>query len=229
MVQVTEDDKNIYIKISKRIDLDLERLYDKNYFFSLGLHVVDDKDKTKKKGGTKPDSIVDVLDKSKNATGYSESVISKTIEGAYDIVSERIEFVIEKTGKESSVQTFVSYLENLKKRSELNPLTTFFNSGVDYIVLENVTNDLCSCLDYIKIRGMQLMEKKKEMIYVINGRFIILSEEVKAFDEKMVTEEVNILKLLSEICDITYSRGEDHFKSFIYGTLLYNKLKGRIQ
>ena len=60
-----------------------------------------------------------------------------------------------------SVQPFNSYLENIKNQSNLNPLTTFSGSGIDYIVLENITNDLCSCLDYIKAYGMMLLQKKK--------------------------------------------------------------------
>ena len=75
---------------------------------------------------------------------------------------------------------------------------------------------------------MQLVEKKKEMIYIINGRFLFLTEDLAMFDEEKITEEENILKLLSDICGIDYSRGEDHFKSLIYGTLLYSKLKRRI-
>lgn len=200
MVEVTEDDKHIYIKILKRVDIDLERIYNKNYFFSLGIEIVDDKDKMEKKDGTNTGST-----------------------------TETIEFVILKSGKESSFKMFGSYLEYIKKQPNLNPLTTFFGSGIDYIVLENITNDLCGCSDFMKIYGMQLIEKKMEMIFVINDRFVILTENITTFDEKKVGEEESILKLLSAICGITYSRGEDHFKPFIYGTHLYDKLKKLIQ
>lgn len=212
MVEVTEDEKNVYVKITKRVDVDLERVYNKNYFFSFGLDVLDDEDKTKK-----------IASASELALQKTESLLKNI-----DLIG-KIEFVISKSEKESGVQTFTSYLENLKKRSNLNPLTTFSISGVDYIILENITNDLCSCLDFIKIRGMQLIEKKKDAIYFINGRFVILSEDLIMFEDKMVSEEESVLKILSEICDITYSRGEDHFKSSIYRTLLYNKLKRLIQ
>ena len=217
MVEVTEDDKNIYVKIKKRNDVDLERVYNKNYFFSLGLIIVDDKVESEKKDGTK--KVAD--NSSVIEDGLTEAVKELDFNGSID-------FVIAKSDKDSKIQTFISYLENLKKRPELNPLTTFPGSGIDYIILENVTTDLCSCLDYIKNNGMQLIEKKKEMVYVINGRFIIFSEDLRIFDDKMLAEEESVLKLLSEICGITYSRGEDHFKGLIHGTHLYNVLKRRI-
>jgi hypothetical protein len=62
----------------------------------------------------------------------------------------------------------------------------------------------------------KLVEKKKEQIYVINGRFIIITEDIVVFDEKNIPNEESALKLLSEICGINYVRGEDHFKPFIY-------------
>lgn len=218
MVEVTEDDKNIYVKIKKRNDVDLERIYNKNYFFSLGLIIVDDDTESAKK-----ETLAKKRVDTSSAIDYSlvEAVKELDLNGSVD-------FVIAKSGNESRIQTFTSYLENLKKRPDLNSLATFPGSGIDYIILENITTDLCSCLDYIKINGMQLLEKKKEMVYVINGRFIILSEDLRIFDDKMVAEEESVLKLLSEICGITYSRGEDHFKGFIYGTHLYNALKRRI-
>jgi hypothetical protein len=198
MVEITEDDTRIYIKMLNRGNTNLETVYNNNYFFSLGIEVVDEK--------TKNDN--------ENA-----DVLENFTEGA------KIIFIIEKTLKESSLISFASYLDELKKNPLQNPLTVFFESGIDYVVLENITNDVCSCLDYIKLNGMQLIEKKKEQIYVINGRFIVLTEDVTLFDEKNIPNEESILKLLSEICGINYVRGEDHFKSFIYGTFLYNKLK----
>lgn len=234
MVELTEDDVNIYIKITRRTGVDLERVYNKNYFFSLGIDIVEDEEKLNKKKGGKNDIDVDTLDKSEKAIDNTASAISKKVEMASELLSENmnfnapIEFVIAKSEKESNFQNLTSYLENLKTRSDLNPLTTFSGTGVDYIILENITNDLCSCLDYIKTYGMQLVEKKKEMIYIINGRFLFLTEDLAMFDEEKITEEENILKLLSDICGISYSRGEDHFKSLIYGTLLYSKLKRRI-
>lgn len=203
MIEVTEDDKNIYVKILNREDANLEKVYNKNYFFTLGLIVVDEE-----------------LKNDKNKTEKTD-VLENFTEGA------KIIFIIEKTLKTSSLISFISYLDEIKKNPNSNPLTTF-TSGIDYNILENITNDICSCLDYIKLNGMQLLEKKKEEIYVINGRFIILTEGIALFDEKNVSNDESVLKIFSEICEINYSRGEDHFKPFIYGTFLYNKLKSLI-
>lgn len=220
MVEVTEDDKNIYIKISNNGSVDLKRVYKKNYFFSLGLVIVDDEVESEKKDDTKKETLA------KKVVDATSAIEDGLVEAVKELdFNGSIDFAIEKSDKESSIQTFTSYLENIKKQSFLNPLTTFPGSGIDYIILENITTDLCSCLEYIKINGMQLIEKKKEMVYVINGRFIVLSEDLRIFDDKMLAEEESVLSLLSEICGITYSRGEDHFKGFIYGTLLYNTLK----
>jgi hypothetical protein len=168
------------------------------------------------------DVVVDEDFKIDNKKVENTDVLNKFTEGSY------LKFIIEKKLKESSLMSFTSYLDELKKNPLQNPLTVFFESGVDYIVLENITNDLYSCLEFIKSHGTQLIEKKKNQIYVINGRFVILTEEIVLFDEKNVPNEESILKLLSEICGINYVRGEDHFKSFIYGTFLYNKLKSFI-
>ena len=195
MVEVREDDTQIYIKILNRGDANLEKVYNKNYFFSLGLHVVDEESK---------DDILDTFTEGSN-----------------------ISFIIEKNTKDARTMPFISYLDEIKKTPNLNPLTVF-ESGIDYNILESITNDVCSCLEYIKLNGMQLIEKKKEQIYVVNGRFIILTEDIVLFDEKNVPNEESILKILSEICGINYARGEDHFKPFIYGTFLYNKLKSLI-
>jgi hypothetical protein len=195
MVEVREDDTQIYIKILNRGDANLEKVYNKNYFFSLGLHVVDEESK---------DDILDTFTEGSN-----------------------ISFIIEKNTKDARTMPFISYLDEIKKTPNANPLT-IFASGIDYNILESITNDVCSCMEYIKLNGMQLLEKKKEQIYIINGRFIILTEEVILFDDKNVSNEESILKILSEICGINYSRGEDHFKPFIYGTFLYNKLKSLI-
>lgn len=203
MVEVREDDNRIYIKMLNRGDTNLEKVYNKNYFFSLGLHVVDEESKDDKN------------------TNKNSDVLETFTEGSY------IHFIIEKTTKNATTIPFVSYLDEIKKTPNLNPLTVF-ESGIDYNILESITNDVCSCLEYIKLKGMQLIEKKKEQIYVINGRFIILTEDVVLFDEKNIPNEESILKILSEICGINYSRGEDHFKLFIYGTFLYNKLKSLI-
>jgi hypothetical protein len=144
MVELTEDDLNIYIKISRQVGVDLERVYNKNYFFSLGLHVVENEEKTNKKNGGEKDIGVDTLDKSEKAIDDAASAISKKVEMASEILSENmnfnapIEFVIAKSEKDSKFQNFTSYLENLKTRSDLNPLTTFSGTGVDYIILENI-------------------------------------------------------------------------------------------
>ena len=201
MVEVTEDDKRIYIKILNNGLTNLETVYNNNYFLSLGLDVVVDEYSKLDKNTEKND------------------VLNKFTEESY------LKFIIEKTLKESSLMSFTSYLDELKKNPLQNPLTVFFESGIDYIVLENITNDLYSCLEFIKNKGTQLIDKKKEDIYVINGRFVILTENIVLFDEKNVPNEESVLKLLSEICGINYVRGEDHFKPFIYGTFLYNKLK----
>lgn len=201
MVEVTEDDKRIYIKMLNSGTTNLETVYNNDYFFSLGIELVDEKSKNDNK---------------------KSDVLENFTEGA------KMNFIIEKTLKESSLMSFTSYLDELKKNPLQNSLTVFFESGVDYIVLESITNDLYSCLEFIKTHGAQLVEKKKEYVYVINGRFVILTEEIVLFDEKNIPNEESILKLLSEICGINYVRGEDHFKPFIYGTFLYNKLKNII-
>jgi hypothetical protein len=203
MVEVREDDNRIYVKMLNRGDANLEKVYNKNYFFSLGLHVVDEESKDDKD----PNKNYDVLD------AFTEG--------------SNISFTIEKNKKDNKTMPFMSYLDEITKTPNANPLTNF-TSGIDYNILESITNDLCSCVEYIKLNGMQLVEKKKEQIYVINGRFIILTEEVILFDDKNVPNEESILKILSEICGINYARGEDHFKPFIYGTFLYNKLKSLI-
>jgi len=237
MVEVTEDDKNIYIKMSKRADVDLERVYNKNYFFSLGIDLIE----PEKKGGEKKGKFVETLDKSEKAIDDTGSAISKNVGTVAETILTKtesflersgdfnlngtLEFTIEKTGSESHVKTLISYLEMLKTSSELNPLTTFVGTAIDYLILENLTNDLSSCVEYVKAYGMQLLKKNKDMVYVINGRFLFLTEEIIIFDEKLETEEESLLKLLSEVCSIDYVRGEDHFKNIIYGTHLYFKLK----
>jgi len=199
MVEIKEDDKRIYITMLNRETTNLENIYNKNYLFSLGLDMIDE-------------------DEEKSNNKSEDGILDNFTEGS------TIKFVIKKTAKERSFLTFTSYLDDIKKSPNLNPLTVF-ESGIDYISLENITNDLCSCLEFIKLHGMQLIEKKKEQIYVINGRFIILTEDLVLFDEKNAANEENILKILTEICGIEYARDEDHFKPFIYGTFLYNTLK----
>jgi hypothetical protein len=235
MVEITEDDKHIYIKINKRVNLD--RIYNKNYFFSLGIDIVEPEIK---KGGKK-DNFIEVLDNSEKAIDDTGSAITKRVNSVVEnlnkkvepfidestilTLQDKLEFVIEKSGPESGFKTLNSYLEALKTSKDLNPLTTFTSSGLDYLILENLTNDLCSCIDYIKNYGMQLLKKKKDDVYLINGRFLFLTEEIEVFNEKMETEEESLLKLISELCSINYVRGEDQFKNYIYGTFLYRKLK----
>jgi len=227
MVDITEDDKNIYIKINKNGNLD--RIYNKNYFFSLGLDVIE-----KKQGGIeKTGNIQSILDKSETAIDKTGSAITKKAEEINETLkqfdySEKLEFIIEKSSHESGFKTLSNYLETIKASPILNPLTVFFQTGIDYIILDNLTNDICSCLDYIKRYGFQLIEKKKEDVYLINGRFLIITEDLILFDEKKITEEESVLRLLSEISGINYVRGEDHFKTLINGTHLYAKLKSLI-
>jgi len=223
MVEVKEDEKRIYIKLIKNENV--ERVYNNNYFFSLGIDVVQDK---KKSGKKDEEPVLDkaVDDDASSMSKRISSVAENIVEGISNIeLGPKLEFIIEKSGSEPGIKTLDSYLETVKTTTNMNPLSTFPGSNVDYILLENLTNDLHSCCKYIKAEGMQLMKKMKEDVYIVNGRFLFLTEEIVAFDEKNITDEENLLKLLSEVAGINYVKGEDHFKGFIYGTFLYNKLK----
>ena len=121
---------------------------------------------------------------------------------------------------EIPLQKFTDYLATASKRQ--NTVATFYASGLDYISLNNIVNDLTSCLNYFKSKGYRLIEKKREDIYVINGRFLFLSEALldARFHQE---EEQHILNLISEICGKKYTRDEPLFLE-IKGTMLHKSL-----
>lgn len=112
------------------------------------------------------------------------------------------------------------YLEATAKKNKA--ITMFSNTGVDYILLNNIVNDLLTCLNYFKSKGFRLIEKKKEMIYVIDGRFLFLTETLVDGTFHQESEE-NILKLICELCGKVYTAGEPVFAE-IKGTMLHKIL-----
>ena len=222
MVEVTETDNTIIIKLKKRSDLKLDYVYNVSFFYSLGLDVVSSPEEIK--GG----GLKDVLDKSENAIDQTANFIEKKgdvlkslFQSSSSQNNEYIEFVLKKNGTNPSSQRFDRFLQ--EKMGISTRADTFLNSGIDCVTLENITNDLCGCLDIFRNSGYRISKKMREMIYVINGRFLFLTEDIEdpRFHEN--EEEENILKLLTEICGKDYVRGEERFME-IRGTMLYKRL-----
>ena len=127
--------------------------------------------------------------------------------------------LIEENSGTVPLQNFPTYLANLAKQP--NKISTFSNSGLGYIELMNIVNDLVSCVNFFRSKGFKLLEKKREFIYVIHGRFVFITDELKAV--KQEGDEQNILNLICEICGKKYTRDEPLFME-IKGTMLHKIL-----
>jgi hypothetical protein len=234
MVEIKVDDKKIYIKMNGDGSVDLENIYNSKFFYTFGIKMVE----RKQGGAVKPkieDTAVATVRKIEdNVEDVVHGVLSNPINPNEqpDVEPEpklkpiSIEIVLEREGK---YDTFNNYIDALNKNKTLNPLSTFKGTGMDCITLEHITDDLSICLDYFKSNGAQMLIKKKEDIFFINGRFVFLCGSLSKYDKKNLPNEESVIKILDEICGFEYVKGEDYFQGLISGTFLYNKIENLLK
>jgi hypothetical protein len=159
-----------------------------------------------------------VLIKTNNFNVYNPNFFN-TFGLKSDFTPEKDGVLIEATSETVPLQTFSTYLANLAKQPK--KISTFSNSGLGYIELMNIVNDLVSCVNFFRSKGLRLLEKKRDFIYVIHGRFVFITDELKVASQE--GDEQNILDLICEICDKKYTRDEPLFME-IKGTMLHKIL-----
>jgi len=226
MVEVKEIDNAIQIKIKKNSSVNIEYVYNNNYFYSIGLDVIDIK-----KGG---EILKNTLDKSEKAFDDTANIVFKTVGNIVKPLTDQIksndDFLIFNIKKSEDsnfyLKTFDEYLNEIKSLPQLNPLAVFPGTGIDVVKLDNIVTDIMSCLDYINTYGFCLLQKTHADIFVINDRFVILTDNLTKIDETQ--EEQNALEFFTLLCGMKYERGEFLFPRFIKDTIVCKKLESLI-
>ena len=105
---------------------------------------------------------------------------------------------IAKTSDEPLI-TLADRLVMMKQIDSAASITTIGNTGIDYLFLERLIKDLYIQINYLKKMDLMYKELRKEDIYYVLGRFLIVGELSKYKD---IEPEETMWKLLTNICEL---------------------------
>ena len=127
---------------------------------------------------------------------------------------------IAKTSDEPLI-TLADRLVMMKQIDSAASITTIGNTGIDYLFLERLIKDLYIQINYLKKMDLMYKELRKEDIYYVLGRFLIVGELSKYKD---IEPEETMWKLLTNICELE----KEEMKMLLklrFVSSMYNNLK----
>jgi len=161
-----------------------QSVYNREYFLLLGIKIVESEDEKKVAGlhqylkKKKSRSLIDSVDDSiENGESKLENFFAEN--------SEKNELVIRKN-KKYEFKTLDSEIVEVSER----PKTIFnFDSGFTYHEYSNIVKDLYIQMAYLDFLKLRIDEIDYKRVFKINGRYVLLENELKEGEERHREEE----------------------------------------